>query len=139
MRYIAIIPTIWTTKLYSGVFQLMPPKDGTVLKDEQSRMVFNQESYCELIKHLLKKYVGISYAEASALVEQSHLAEPVATYMEAALLNHEFPYYWAMSLYYGDMYWLKGIPAQPDNTKAYFRLEDRDHTTYDLKEPFVDE
>ena len=65
------------------------PKDGTVLKDEQSRMVFNQESYCELIKHLLKNYVGISYAEASALVEQSHLAEPVATYMEAALLNHE--------------------------------------------------
>ena len=40
------------------------PKDGIVLKDEQCRMVFNQESFCELIKHLLKYYVGISYAEA---------------------------------------------------------------------------
>lgn len=115
------------------------PQDGIVLKDEQCRMVFNHESFCELIKHLLKFYVGISYAEASTLVEQSHLAEPVTTYMEAALLNHEFPYYWAMSLYYADMYWLKGIPAQPDDLEAYFRLEDDIICTYDLKEPFIDE
>lgn len=113
------------------------PKDGFVLKDELSCMIFNQKSFCELIKHLLTSYVGISYAEASELVEQSHLSEPVATYMEAALLNHEYPYYWAMSLYYGDMYWLKGIPAQADDLEAYFRLEDDIICKYNLKEPFV--
>ena len=109
MRYIAIIPTIGLPNFTIRI--LVDAKRWNCTQDEQCCMVFNQESFCELIKHLLKCYVCISYAEASALVQQSHLAEPVATYMEAALLNHEYPYYWAMSLYYGDMYWLKGIPA----------------------------
>ena len=36
-------------------------KDGVVLEDNGGRIVINQYSFCELIKHLLKHYVKISY------------------------------------------------------------------------------
>lgn len=41
-----------------------------------------------------------------------------------------------MSLYYGGMYWEKGIPAQPEDMDAYFRLEDEIIRRHNLKEPF---
>ena len=54
-------------------------KDGIVFKDGGNRIVFNQYSFCELIKHLLSHYVGISYEIASEIasetVSQSHLAK----------------------------------------------------------------
>ena len=111
-------------------------KDGVVLKDSEDRIVVNQYSFCELIKHLLTHYVGISYENASKIVDQSHLAEPILSVMDAGLLSHEYPYYWAMSLYYGNMYWEKGIPAQPDNLTVYFEVEDRIMKQYALREPF---
>lgn len=52
-------------------------KDGIVFKDGGDRIVVNQYSFCELIKHLLSHYVGISYEIASETVSQSHLAKPV--------------------------------------------------------------
>ena len=66
-------------------------KDGIVFKDGGNRIVF---SFCELIKHLLSHYVGISYEIASETVSQSHLAKPVSNAIEAVLLSHEYPYYW---------------------------------------------
>lgn len=57
-------------------------------------------------------------------MDGSHLAEPITGAMSACLFSHEYPYFWAMSLYYGGMYWEKGIPAQPEDMDAYFRLED---------------
>lgn len=111
-------------------------KDGVVLENSGNRIVVNQYSFCELIKHLLTHYVGISYESASEMVSQSHLAKPISSVMDAGLLGHEYPYYWAMSLYYGNMYWEKGIPTQPSDMKAYLELENSIRKRYNLNKPF---
>ena len=49
-------------------------KDGLVFKDEDGQVIFNQYSFCELVKHLLVELVGISYAEASQTVERSPMS-----------------------------------------------------------------
>ena len=40
-------------------------RDGIVLKEEDDQVIFNQYSFCELVKRLLVEMVGISYAEDS--------------------------------------------------------------------------
>ena len=111
-------------------------KDSVVLEDSGNRIIVNQYSFCELIKHLLTHYVKISYEKASEMVSKSHLAKPISSIMDAGLLSHEYPYYWAMTLYYGEMYWEKGIPAQPDDMSAYFKLENNILKRYNLNKPF---
>ena len=49
-------------------------RDGIVFKDEDGQVIFNQHSFCELVKHLLVELVGISYEEASQIVDRSPLA-----------------------------------------------------------------
>lgn len=113
-------------------------RDGIVFKDEDGQVIFNQHSFCELVKHLLVELVGISYAEASQTVERSPLAAPVADALGVAVFSHELPYYWAMSFYYGNGYWWeKGIPAQPEDMDAYEALENKIMEKYHLKEPFI--
>ena len=68
-------------------------RDGIVFKDEDGQVIFNQHSFCELVKHLLVELVGISYEEASQTVERSPLAEPVADAMGVAMFSHDLPYY----------------------------------------------
>lgn len=111
-------------------------KDGVILYDHDNKIVFNQYSFCELMKHLLSYYVHISYAEASEIVDHSSFAKPVSDIMDASLLAHEYTYYWSMILYYGNVYWEKGIPAEPDDLTAYFRLENSIMKQYNLNEPF---
>ena len=85
-------------------------RDGLVFKDENGQVIFNQYSFCELVKHLLVELVGISYEEASQTVERAPLAEPVADAVGVAIFSHDRPYYWAMFFYYGNGYWWeKGI------------------------------
>ena len=112
-------------------------RDGLVFKDEDGQVIFNQYSFCELVKRLLVELVGISYEEASQIVERSPLAEPVADAMGVAIFSHDLPYYWAMFFYYGNGYWQKGIPAQPEDMDAYEALENKIMEKYDLKEPFI--
>ena len=38
-------------------------RDGIVFKDEDGQVIFNQHSFCELVKHLLVELVGISYPD----------------------------------------------------------------------------
>lgn len=111
-------------------------KDSVVLEDSGNRIIVNQYSFCELIRHLLTHYVKISYEKASEIVSKSHLAKPISSIMDAGLLSHEYPYYWAMTIYYGEMYWEKGIPAQPDDMTAYFKLENNILKRYNLNKPF---
>lgn len=80
-------------------------RDGLVFKDEDGQVIFNQHSFCELVKHLLVELVGISYEEASQIVERSPLAAPMANVMGVAIFSHDLPYYWAMFFYYGNGYW----------------------------------
>lgn len=68
-------------------------RDGLVFKDEDGQVIFNQYSFCELVKRLLVELVGISYEEASQIVERSPLAEPVAEAMGVAIFSHDLPYY----------------------------------------------
>ena len=78
-------------------------KDSVVLEDSGNRIIVNQYSFCELIKHLLTHYVKISYEKASEMVSKSHLAKPISSIMDAGLLSHEYPYYWAMTTKLSDM------------------------------------
>lgn len=112
-------------------------RDGIVLKDEDTQVTFNQHSFCELVKRLLVELVRISYEEASQRVDPSPLTAPVADVMDVAIFSHELPYYWAMFLYYGNGYWQKGIPAQPEDMDTYEALEEKIMEKYDLKEPFI--
>ena len=112
-------------------------RDGLVFNDEDGQVIFNQYSFCELVKHLLVELVGISYEEASQTVERAPLAEPVADAVGVAIFSHELPYYWAMLLYYGNGYWQKGIPAQPEDVDTYEALEKKIMEKYHLKEPFI--
>ena len=109
-------------------------RDGIVFKDEDGQVIFNQHSFCELVE-----LVGISYEEASRIVERSPLAAPVADAMGVAIFSHDLPYYWAMFFYYGNGYWWgdKGIPAQPEDMDAYEALENKIMEKYHLKEPFI--
>ena len=112
-------------------------RDGLVFKDEDGQVIFNQYSFCELVKHLLVELVGISYEEAYQIVERSPLADPVSDAMGVAIFSHDLPYYWAMFFYYGNGYWLKGIPAQPEDMDAYEALEKKIMEKYNLKEPII--
>ena len=112
-------------------------RDGIVFKDEDGQVIFNQHSFCELVKHLLVELVGISYEEASQIVDRSPLAEPVADAMGVAMFSHDLPYYWAMFFYYGNGYGQKGIPTQPEDMDAYEALENKIMEKYHLKEPFI--
>ena len=112
-------------------------RDGLVFKDENGQVIFNQYSFCELVKRLLVELVGISYEESSQIVEHSPLAEPVADAVGVAIFSHDRPYYWAMFFCYGNGYWWeKGIPAQPEDMDAYQALEKKIMEKYHLKEPF---
>ena len=112
-------------------------RDGLVFKDENGQVIFNQYSFCELVKHLLVELVGISYEEASQTVERAPLAEPVADAVGVAIFSHDRPYYWAMFFCYGNGYWWeKGIPAQPEVMDAYEALEKKIMEKCHLKEPF---
>ena len=60
-------------------------RDGLVFKDEDGQVIFNQHCFCELVRRLLVELVGISYVEASQLVERSPLAETVSGAVREAL------------------------------------------------------
>ena len=112
-------------------------RDGIVFKDEDGQVIFNQHSFCELVKHLLVELVGISYEEASQIVDRSPLAEPVADAMGVAMFCYVLTYYLALFFYYVNGNWQKGIPAQPEDMDAYEALENKIMEKYDLKEPFI--
>ena len=112
-------------------------RDGLVFKDEDGQVIFNQYSFCELVKRLLVELVGISYEEASRRVDWSLLAAPVSDVIEVGIFSHELPYYWAMLLYYGNGYWQNGVPVQPCDMDGYSTLENRIREKYGLKKPFV--
>ena len=40
-------------------------RDGIVFKDEDGQVIFNQHSFCELVKHLLVELVGLSLIHIS--------------------------------------------------------------------------
>jgi len=74
-------------------------KDGIVLADNNNRVVLIQYSFCELVKHLLSHYMGTSHEESSETVDRSPLSALISSTTDVILLAHEYPYYWAMTMY----------------------------------------
>lgn len=95
-------------------------KDGLHFYDEDNqKLVFNHYSFCELVKWIIVQYGNKSYDEADRIVMESGLAKPVRDFLDAALIGHETPYYWAMNVLYGNCYWLKGIKVEISFTEEY--------------------
>ena len=113
-------------------------RDGLVFKDEDWQVIFNQYSFCELVKHLLVELVGLSYEEASQIVERSPLAAPVANVMGVAIFSHDLPYYWAMFFYYGNGYWWgrRGDSSAARRYGCLFRFRKANHGKTPLKRAF---
>ena len=114
-------------------FAEVPSADASARSCTKAGSIVWQPTKAVSYTHL----VGISYEEASQIVERSPLAEPVADALGVAIFSHDLPYYWAMFFYYGNGYWQKGIPAQPEDMDAYEALENKIMEKYDLKEPFI--
>ena len=115
-------------------------RDGLVFKDEDGQVIFNQYSFCELVKHLLVELVGISYEEASQIVERSPLAAPVDNVMGVAIFSHELTYYWAMFSYYGNGERLlvggQGYSSAARGYGCLFRFRKANHGKTPLKRAF---
>lgn len=113
-------------------------RDGLVFKDEDGQVIFNQYSFCELVKHLLVELVGISYEEASQIVERSPLAAPVDNAIDVAIFSHDLPYYWAMFSYYGNGYWWggQGYSSAARGYGCLFHFRKANHGKTPLKRAF---
>ncbi len=59
-------------------------RDGLVFKDEDGQVIFNQYSFCELVKHLLVELVGSPMKKPPRSWTRSPLAAPVANVMGVA-------------------------------------------------------
>ena len=113
-------------------------RDGLVFKDEDGQVIFNQYSFCELVKHLLVELAGISYEEAYQIVERSPLADPVSDAMGVAIFSHDLPYYWAMFFYYGNGYWWggQGYSSAARGYGCLFRFRKANYGKIPLKRAF---
>ena len=58
-----------------------------MFKDEDDQVIFNQYSFCELMKRLLVELVGISYEEAFQRVDGSPLTAPVSDALDLSLIH----------------------------------------------------
>ena len=60
-------------------------RDGLVFKDENGQVIFNQYSFCELVKHLLVELVGISY-EAVSYTHLSNMASARTSWIRSRMI-----------------------------------------------------
>ena len=112
-------------------------EDGLWFEDGESSVLFNHFSFCELIKHTMVKYGGVTYDVASERVNSSHLVSTPRRLKDVAFLTQELDYHWAMLLVHGDLYWTKGIPSSFNGfEEAYFAWRSEVLQAYHLKEPY---
>lgn len=92
-------------------------------EDPTKKVIFNQYSFCEILKWTMVKYANFSYSEASKMIDDSWWINPPTSYLSVALTTHEYEYHWAMLMAYGEQYWNKGLaPYPPDD--SYFEWLD---------------
>lgn len=116
-------------------------QDNVHLIDEEGEVILNQHSYSELIKYLIVEFVGVTYTEASNIVDHSYISKPFDNVLSVSIESHNWPYYYtAMLLYYGNIEELikRGIPDKPptDTLDDYYKIEERIMEEHHLKEPF---
>ncbi|NDV57748.1 hypothetical protein [Bacteroides sp. 519] len=111
--------------------------DNLRFEDDESGVIFNHYSFCELVKHIMVKYGKISYDLATNKLNNSDLIKMPKSINEVLFLTHELEFHWAMLLTYGNMYWTKGIPSDFNEFKEeYFAWEEEIKRKYKLKESY---
>lgn len=109
-------------------------------KDPRDARIFNFHTWFEVVKGNMVKYAHKSAAEAEAFLLSSYLMEVLLDDIRTTnpwidLTNHEIEYHWAMLLAYGEQYWLKGIPVEPEDYLEWDEQYRKDHNL--AKESFV--
>lgn len=111
--------------------------DGLQFEDNETRVIFNHYSFCELIKHIMVKYGKIDYDLATKKLNNSYLTKIPETIENVVFLSHELEFHWAMLLVHGNMYWTKGIPSDfIEFEEEYLAWETEIKLKYNLKEPY---
>lgn len=80
--------------------------------DDGEKIIFNDYTFCEIVKLIIVKYCNKNYKQANKMVKSSGLVLPIKDTFDTACIVHETPYYWAMNVVYGNCYWLKGIEVE---------------------------
>lgn len=112
-------------------------KDGLQFEDNESGVVFNHFSFCELIKHIMVKYGKIDYPLANEKLRNSYLSKTPRTLQDVEFITHELQFHWAMLLVHGDMYWTKGIPSDTNEfMEEYSNWVSEINQKFNLKEPY---
>lgn len=105
---------------------------------ETEGVIFNHNSFCEMIKHIMVKYGEITYERANEKLKNSFLIEEPESKDDVEFLGHELEFHWAMLALHGDMYWIKGIPSDYNNfKKEYLAWETAIKLKYKLKELYI--
>ncbi|HRB70885.1 MAG TPA: hypothetical protein PK776_03465 [Flavobacterium sp.] len=85
--------------------------DGLQLEDDETGVVFNHFSFCEMLKHIMVNYGKVDYDVATEKLNDSYLIKEPRTIKDVEYITHELEFHWAMLLVHGEMYWTKGIPS----------------------------
>ncbi len=109
-------------------------QDDLRFADDTETLIFNHRSFCELIKHIMVQYAGLSYELASEKLNASFLAAPPVSKDQVEMLGHELEYHWAMLIAHGELYWTKGIASDFNEFEAeYLEWEAQTLRTHGLK------
>ena len=72
--------------------------DGLQFEDEETGVIFNHFSFCELLKHTMVKYGKIDYDLANEKLTNSYLTKIPRTIKDVEFITHELEFHWAMLL-----------------------------------------
>jgi len=111
--------------------------DGLQLEDDETGVIFNHYSFCELVKHIMVNYGKIDYDLATEKLNDSYLIKEPRTIKDVEYITHELEFHWAMLLVHGDMYWTKGIPCNFNKfIDEYFAWATEIKQKYNLKKSY---
>jgi len=104
-------------------------KDGLEFFDGNERVVFNYNSFCEVLKGCVREYCHVSKEEANNTIESAELFKsPVSQLNDVYFFSHEHPFHWAMLCCHGDQYWeenphLLVVPETYDDWERNYIIE----------------
>ncbi len=113
-------------------------RDNLRFEDATEGVIFNHYSFCEIIKHIMVQYGGITYQEADKKLKNHFLYEEPKSLDDIYYTTHELEFHWAMLIAHGHMYWLKGIPSDFNEFKEeYLTWQAEIRKKHKLKEPYT--
>lgn len=105
----------------------------------EDRVIFNFHTWVEVIKAIMVKYAHKSEDEAEAIIMSSYeVNNATDDYRGICVLCHELEYHWAMLFVYGEQYWLRGIPVEPDDYLEWEQQYRKEHNLARQSFEFLD-